>query len=198
VTSTDAYGQNIGLWAMTDAPSIPDAIKLLSDGVIPRGVMRFASASARGAALAGATAPVEGMASYLLDVNRLEVYDGSAWVTPPQTLTSTASGLTAGSGFAVNDFAGYREGRVTMVDAYVARTGGTINESGGNITDTVCCTLPSGWRPTHQTINSTWDNGVVSGGFVVGTDGICTLRSATGDITSGTNLRLHLMFIKTT
>ena len=198
MTSTDAYGQNIGLWAMTDAPSIPDAIKLLSDGVIPRGVMRFASASARGAALAGATAPVEGMASYLLDVNRLEVYDGSAWVTPPQTLTSTASGLTAGSGFAVNDFAGYREGRVTMVDAYVARTGGTINESGGNITDTVCCTLPSGWRPTHQTINSTWDNGVVSGGFVVGTDGICTLRSATGDITSGTNLRLHLMFIKTT
>jgi len=198
VTTTDAYGQSIGLWAMTDAPSIPDAIKSLSDGVIPRGVMRFASASARGAALAGATAPVEGMASYLLDVNRLEIYDGSAWVTPPQTLTSTASGLTAGSGFAVNDFAGYREGRTTMVDMYLSRTGGTINESGGNITDTVCCTLPSGWRPTHQTINGTWDNGVVSGGFVVGTDGICTLRSATGDITSGTNLRLHLVFIKTT
>lgn len=198
MTTTDAYGQNIDLWAMTDAPSIPDAIKALSDGVIPRGVMRFSSASARGAALAGATAPVEGMASYLLDVNRLEVYDGSAWVTPPQTLTSTSTGLTAASGFAVNDFAGYREGRVTMVDAYVSRTGGTINESGGNIADTACCTLPSGWRPTHQTINGGWDNGVVSGGFVVGTDGICTLRSATGDITNGTNLRLHLMFIKTT
>lgn len=198
MTTTDAYGQGVGLWQMTDAPSIPDAIKLLSDGVIPRGIMRFASASARGAALAGDTAPVEGMVSYLLDVNRLEVYDGSAWVTPPQTLTSTSSGLSAGSGFAVNDFAGYSEGRVTMVDAYLSRTGGTINETGGNIADTVCCTLPSGWRPTHQTINGTWDNGVVSGGFVVGTDGICTLRSATGDITNGTNLRLHLVFIKTT
>lgn len=198
MTTTDAYGQGVGLWSMTDAPSIPDAIKLLSDGVIPRGIMRFASASARGAALAGSTAPVEGMASYLLDVNRLEVYDGSAWVTPPQALTSTSSGLTAGSGFAVNDFAGYSEGRVIMVDAFVSRTGGTITETGGNIADTICCTLPSGWRPTHQTINGSWDNGVVGGGFVVGTDGICTLRSATGDITNGTNLRLHIVFIKTT
>ena len=194
----DAYGQNIDLWAMTDAPSIPDAIKALSDGVIPRGVMRFASASARGAALAGDTAPVEGMVTYLLDVNRLEAYDGSTWVTPPQTLTSTTSGLTAGSGFAVSDFSAYREGRTTMVDCYVSRTGGTINETGGNIADTICCTLPAGWRPTHQTINGSWDNGVVSGGFVVGTDGICTLRSATGDITAGTNLRLHIVFIKTT
>jgi len=198
VTTTDAYGQSVGLWSMTDAPSIPDAIKLLSDGVIPRGVMRFASASARGAALAGATAPVEGMASYLLDVNRLEVYDGASWVTPAQTLTSTASGLSAASGFAVNDFAGYREGRVTAIDAYISRTGGTINESNGNVVDTTCCTFPSGWRPTHQTINGTWDSGVAGGGFVVGTDGICTLRSSTGDINNGSNLRLHVVFIKTT
>jgi hypothetical protein len=198
VTTTDAYGQSIGLWAMTDAPSIPDAIKTLADGVIPRGVMRFASASARGAALAGATAPVEGMACYLLDVNRLEVYDGAAWVTPPQSLTSTASGLSAASGFSVNDFAGYREGRVTAIDMYITRTGATLNESAGNILDTACCTLPAGWRPTHQTINGSWDSGVASGGFVVGTDGICTLRSATGDVSNGSALRLHVVFIKTT
>lgn len=196
--TTDAYGQGVGLWSMTDAPSIPDAIKLLSDGVIPRGIMRFASATARGAALAGTTAPVEGMTCYLLDVNRLEVYDGSAWVTPPQTLTSTASGLSAASGFTVVDFAGYREGRVIAIDAYLSRTGATINESAGNINDTVCCTLPSGWRPTHQTINGTWDSGVAGGGFVVGTDGVCTLRSASGDINNGSNLRLHVVFIKTT
>lgn len=119
-------------------------------------------------------------------------------MTPPQTLTSTTSGLSAASGFAVNDFAGYREGRTTMIDAYLIRTGGTITENGGNIADTTCCTIPNGWRPTHQTINGMWDNGVVSGGFVVGTDGICTLRTATGSITAGTNLRLHIVFIKTT
>ena len=88
--------------------------------------------------------------------------------------------------------------RVTAIDVYLNRTGATIDESGGNILDTVCCTLPSGWRPTHDTINGGWDSGVAGGGFVVGIDGICTLRSATGDVSNGSNLRLHVIFIKTT
>jgi hypothetical protein len=198
VTAPDQYGQNVQIWQMTDAPSIPGAAQALADGIIPRAVMRFASASTRSATLTGTYAPVEGMASYLLDVNRLEVYNGSTWVTPPQTLTSTTSGLSAASGFSQLDFAAYREGRNVMVDVFLSRTGATINETGGNIADTICCTLPVGWRPTHQTINGAWDCGVAGGGFVVGTDGICTLRSATGDITSGSNLRLHTNFIITT
>jgi hypothetical protein len=198
MAAPDNYGQGVSVWQMTDAPSIPGAAQALADGIIPRTVMRFASASARGAALTGAYAPVEGMATYLADVNRLEVYDGASWAPPPQALTSTTSGLVVSSGFSQLDFSAYREGRTTMVDVYLTRTGGTISESGGNIADTACCTLPAGWRPTHQTINGAWDNGVVSGGFVVGTDGVCTLRSAGGDITSGTNMRLHIVFIKTT
>lgn len=191
----DDFAQDIDLISLTDAPDMPGAIAALANGVIPRSVMRFASASARGAAI---TAPVEGMPSYLMDVNRLEIYDGSAWATPPQTLTSTATGLSAASGFSVNTFAAYREGRVIAVDIYLARTGATINESSGNINDTECCTLPANWRPTHQTINGTWDSGVAGGGFVVGTDGVCTLRSASGDINNGSNLRMHVVFIKTT
>lgn len=196
--TSDNYGQGVGIWQMTDAPSIPGAVGALADGIIPRTVMRFASASARGATLSGSYAPVEGMATYLQDVNRLEVYDGSSWVTPPQSLSSTTSGLSVASGFSQLDFAGYREGRNVMVDVFLARTGSTISESSGNIADTVCCTLPAGWRPTHQTINGFWDSGVASGGFVTGTDGICTLRSATGDVTNGSNLRLHLNFLITT
>ncbi|HEY9418490.1 MAG TPA: hypothetical protein VIQ30_27320, partial [Pseudonocardia sp.] len=164
----DDYGQNTDLWALTDAPSIPDAIKALAAGVIPRGVMRFASASTRGATLVGVAAPVEGMASYLLDVNRLEIYDGSAWTVPPQTLTSTTSGLSVQTGFALNDFSGYREGRMVVVDIYLARSGSTIQADDGNIVDTVCCTLPSGWRPLHGTIAACFDTGVVHGGWVVG------------------------------
>ncbi|MET7687940.1 hypothetical protein ABZT06_08165 [Streptomyces sp. NPDC005483] len=196
--TTDDYGQGVNIASLTDAPDANKLAKDLANAIAPRSVMRFASASARGAALSGTTAPVEGMATYLMDVNRLEVYDGSAWMTPLQSLSSTNSGLSAASGFAVVDFAGYREGRVTAIDAFLTRTGATINESGGNIADTVCCTLPSGWRPTHQTINGSWDSGVAGGGFVVGTDGICTLRSATGDISNNSNLRLHVVFIKTT
>lgn len=77
MTAPDQWGQGIALWQMTDPPSIPDAIKALADGVIPRGVLRFASASARGATL---TAPVEGMLTWLQDVNRLDVWDSTAWV----------------------------------------------------------------------------------------------------------------------
>jgi len=196
--SPDAYGQNVGLWAMTDAPSIPDAIKLLANGVIPRGVMRFASATARGAALAGDTAPVEGMVSYLQDTNSLELYDGANWVTPQPALTSTTSGLTAASGFSVNSFYGFRQGRFITLDMYVARSGGNLPLSSGNLPDVVCCTAPANWRPTHDTINGSWDNGVVGGGFVIGVDGICTLRTSDGTIESGTNLRLHIAFLKTT
>lgn len=194
----DDYGQDINIASLTDAPDASKLAQDLANAIAPRSVMRFASASARGATLVDDAAPVKGMATWLQDVNRLEVYDGSDWITPPQTLDSTTSGLSVASGFSLNDFAGHREGRVTVIDVYLARTGSTITESGGNIPDTVCCTLPSSWRPTHQTINGTWDNGEAGGGFVVGTDGICTLRSSTGDIDNGSNLRLHVVFIKTT
>lgn len=191
----DDYGQNTGLWQTTDAPSIPDAIRALADGVIPRSVMRFASASARGATL---TDPVEGMTTYLLDANRIEVYNGSSWITPEPSLVSGTTGLSATSGFSVIDFYGYRQGRMTTIDMFLTRTGGTINATNGNIADTVCAIVPTSWRPTHDTITGCWDNGSVHGGFVIGIDGICTLRTASADIGSGTNLRLHLTFLRTT
>ena len=42
-------------------------------------IMVFASSTARTTALTGVVA--EGMASYLLDTNKFEIYNGSAWVT---------------------------------------------------------------------------------------------------------------------
>ncbi|KYK14292.1 hypothetical protein ACFVOO_23720 [Streptomyces rochei] len=76
----DKWGQTIGIWQMSDPPSIPDAIKLVAEGVIPRGVLRFASASTRGATLVGAQAPVDGMLTWLEDVARLELRVDGAWV----------------------------------------------------------------------------------------------------------------------
>lgn len=191
----DSYGQDIDLASLTDAPDLPKAIADLAAGVIPRGVMRFASASERGATI---TKPVDGMPTWLEDAKRLEVYNGSSWVTPEPSLASTTSGLSVASGFSLNDFFGFRQGRQTTIDIYLARTGATINATAGNIADTVACTLPSGWRPTHSTITSCFDNGIVHGGWVVGTDGICTLRTASDDIDNGSNLRLHITFLKTT
>ncbi|MFF7329633.1 hypothetical protein [Streptomyces sp. NPDC008150] len=138
------------------------------------------------------------MASYLLDTNSLEIYDGSAWVTPQPSLSSTTTGLSMASGFALLDFYGYRQGRMTVLDIYITRSGATIQATNANILDTVACTVPAGWRPTHDTITGCFDTGTVHGGFVIGVDGICTLRTCSADLASGANLRLHIGFLKTT
>ncbi|MFH9765211.1 hypothetical protein ACH4N4_30240 [Streptomyces microflavus] len=78
--ATDLYGQGITLYQNTEAPNLEMMIKNLADGVIPRGVMRYSSASTRAANL---TSPVEGMTTWLQDVNRMYVYDGSAWQELP-------------------------------------------------------------------------------------------------------------------
>lgn len=191
----DDYGQGVNIASLTDAPDASKLAKDIANGIAARSVMRFASASARGATL---TAPVDGMATWLQDVDRLDVYNGSAWVTPEPSLSSTTSGLSVASGFSLNDFFGFRQGRNVTIDVYLTRTGGNIASTNGNIADTVVCTLPAGWRPTHSTITSCFDTGIVHGGFVVGTDGICTIRTASDDIASATNMRLHVGFLITT
>lgn len=133
--------------------------------------------------------------------------DGNATAVGNITSTPviTTSGLTAGSGFTINSggFTGYKVGKVVAVDLHMHRSGTTITMSGGNIGDTVIATLPAGWRPTHTTINGAWDDATSSGSWVVGTDGVCTLRTSSGDIVGdattagqGRNLRLHLVFIQ--
>jgi hypothetical protein len=90
--ATDSYGQSITLYQNSEAPNLESMIGNLATGVIPRSVMRFASASARSATL---TSPVEGMVTWLQDVNRLDYYDGSVWV--PAKGQTGSSLVTAGS-----------------------------------------------------------------------------------------------------
>ncbi|MFK4868974.1 hypothetical protein ACI3K4_27550 [Streptomyces sp. CSMPJR101] len=78
--TTDDYGQGISIASLTDAPDAGKLAKDIVNAVAQRSVMRFASAATRGATLTGATAPVEGMLSWLQDVNRLDLYDGAGWV----------------------------------------------------------------------------------------------------------------------
>lgn len=83
-------------------------------------VMCFASASARGAAIA---APTEGMVSYLADVDRLDWYNGSTWSpvlprgvtrqgSPGATIVASGSnetGITGGNA-ALANWTTYRPG----------------------------------------------------------------------------------------
>lgn len=65
-------------WTFQEEVSSSDVNGFLADQV----VMRFANAATRTAGFGGAGEPVlaEGMVSYLDDLNRIEVYNGSAWV----------------------------------------------------------------------------------------------------------------------
>lgn len=49
----------------------------VNEYLMKQSVMVFANSTARGAAL---TTPAEGMVTYLQDVNRIEMYDGTAWL----------------------------------------------------------------------------------------------------------------------
>jgi hypothetical protein len=98
MSTTDAYGQGISLMSLTDAPDIPKGIADLAAGVIPRSVMRFASATTRGATI---TSPVAGMQAWLNDVGLLTVYDGSAWVVVAAG-TRAWSTVALASGWAQN------------------------------------------------------------------------------------------------
>lgn len=78
--TADGWGQGIQLAALTDAPDLPKAVKDLADGIIPRTILRYASASARGAAIAS---PQEGMATWLTAEGRLEIYHDGDWLPWP-------------------------------------------------------------------------------------------------------------------
>lgn len=109
---------------------------------------------------------------------------------------STTSGLTAATGFSVNNFWASRQGATVTLDLYLNRTGADISQTSGNITpDVLAATVPSGWAPNSaSTITGIWGNGACSGEFVIGTDGACTLRTASANIASGSNLRFHITF----
>lgn len=108
----------------------------------------------------------------------------------------TTSGLVAATNFSVNNFWANRHGATVEMNIYLQYTGSGITATAGNIPDTLCCTVPVGWRPNSaSTLNGIWDNGSQSGGFVLGTDGLCTLRTSSASIsTSAPNFRFHITF----
>lgn len=91
MATTDDYGQGVSIAARTDAPDAETLAKAIANGAVSRGVLRYANAAARTAALTGPSAPAEGMVTSLADTDRLYRYNGSAWVAvAPVTQVGTA------------------------------------------------------------------------------------------------------------
>lgn len=92
---TDSFGQNVPYPTLTDKPNAQTLGQGIVENIVPKSVMVFSSAVVRGATL---VSPAGGMVTYLKDVARLELYDGSAWVTVAAG-TSTWQTIGLASGF---------------------------------------------------------------------------------------------------
>lgn len=93
---SDKYGQGFTSLDYSDGPDL----KVMGDGLLAMAgqtVMRFSSASARGATI---TAPVAGMLAWLATERQLTVYDGTDWITVAAGTTGwTNVPLTNSSGW---------------------------------------------------------------------------------------------------
>ncbi len=148
---TDGYGQNITYPTLTDKPNAQTLGQGIVDGLTPRSVMRFASAGVRGGTI---TVPVEGMMTWLQDVNLLQVFDGSAWVTVAAG-TSIWTNISLASGFTdngnSNGTAQYRVVNLFGEPSIMLRGGLNVTYTSGNIANggiINSTALPSSARPS--------------------------------------------------
>lgn len=77
---SDSYGQGIPYPTLTDKPNIQTMGSGIVDGIVPQTVMRFPSASVRASTI---HTPIAGMTTYLVDEQRVDVFDGDRWSAIP-------------------------------------------------------------------------------------------------------------------
>lgn len=109
--------------------------------------------------------------------------------------STTTSGLTASTGYTVSSFSGRKVNGLTTVNIFITRSGADVTATSGNIaSDPQIGTLPSGWRPP-ELVNAQWGNGAADGEVTIDAAGVILIRSANGNIVSGTNLRIYTTWI---
>jgi hypothetical protein len=94
----------------------------------------------------------------------------------------TSTGLTPATGFATTQFLGRKTAGVTTIMVRMERTGGTITATNGNITDTLVCTLPVGWRPPDTVFPAANIQNARTGVMEVLANGTCVLVTSTSDV----------------
>lgn len=94
MATTDDYGQGVSIASLDDAPDASVLAKAIANTLAGRSIMRFASSSTRTATI---PSPVEGMMSWLQDVDSLEYFNGTSWITfeAPQVQTYNAAASLA-------------------------------------------------------------------------------------------------------
>ncbi|MFF4746781.1 hypothetical protein [Streptomyces sp. NPDC001268] len=174
MATTDDYGQGVSISALTDAPNAATLGQNIANAIVQRSVMRFSSASARAAALAGTSAPVEGMVSWLQDTNLLYVYDGSSWV-PQSTETMGWTALSSLGSYGGGVTASTPAPRMRKINDHgteVWEYEGAVNISAMNAaTTTLLFTFNAGHRPATGRGFVTYNSSHYGTRLTIATDG---------------------------
>jgi hypothetical protein len=92
-----------------------------TNGYLMQGVLVFASAAARTAAV---TSPQEGQTSYLKDTDEIQVYSGSAWVTKSggssSSLAQIATGTLSGASVTISSLSTYDQLFIQLTNVYMS------------------------------------------------------------------------------
>lgn len=174
MATTDDYGQGVSISSLTDAPNAATLAQNIANTIVQRSVMRFASASARAAALVGVAAPVEGMVTWLQDTNLLYVYDGSSWtVQSAETMAWTAlSSLGSYAGGFTASTPAPRMRKLSIHGTEVWEYEGAINVTTlPAATTTLAFTFNSGHRPANGRGFSTYNSSHYGTRVTVAADG---------------------------
>lgn len=145
--TSDDYGQGVQIASRTDAPDAERLARDIVNGIAGRSAMRFASTAARGAALTGAAAPVEGMLSWLIAEGRLEIYHDGGWIrqNPAPVQTFQVSDAPYNVSQVTTDYSSGAWPRPTFVVPPSGRAYVTIGAAVSNYnTDT--STIWAAWR----------------------------------------------------
>ncbi|MER6147949.1 hypothetical protein [Streptomyces hirsutus] len=103
----------------------------------------------------------------------------------PVPLTTTP---TAAAGFSVNSFSARKAAGMTEWAVVLSYSGTTITaNSGGNIADTLCMTLPADCRPAAETYAMFEVAGTTAGSVRIMTNGQCLLTTLYPTSSIGTN-----------
>lgn len=160
MATQDDFSQGVSIAALTDPPDAASLARGIANAIAGRSIMRFASATDRTAKLVGAAAPVEGMISWLQDIDELHIYQGGAWQQLPYGSNSWVDWAPTWSGL-TNNGASTSTGRYRKIGKTVDLIGCLVWGAGSSLgTGNVTVSLPfnassapvaaGGWQGTGR------------------------------------------------
>lgn len=112
--------------------------------------------------------------------------------------TIIATGVVAQAGWSVNSFRAVKSGKNVEIELDLLLTAGPIPSGtftpGSNLPDQFVATVPVGCRPTSGFAMGTFDDGYTLGGWILDTDGTCTLRTTISQLQDEHSFKLHTCF----